>query len=60
MESVTRTTMYRRNVDPARRTARRWEFGDLVRFDPGPPYLIAEFPAHAAARVVVHSEKGEP
>ena len=51
--------MYRRIVDPARRAVRRWTFGDSVHFDPGPPYLIAESPSYAPARVVVHIE-GDP
>ncbi len=56
MKSVAQTKMCQRIVDPARRTVRRWVFGDVVRFDPGPPYLIAESPSYAPARVVVHSE----
>jgi chloramphenicol O-acetyltransferase type B len=60
MERVTQTTMYRRIVDPARRAVRRWAVGDVVHFDPGPPYLIAEYPSYAPARVVVHSEDDPP
>jgi chloramphenicol O-acetyltransferase type B len=60
MESITQNTMYRRIVDPARRMVRRWAFGDVVHFDPGPPYLIAESPSFAPARVVVHSEDDPP
>ncbi len=56
MKSVAQTKMCQRIVDPARRTVRRWVFGDVVHFDPGPPYLIAESPSYAPARVVVHSE----
>lgn len=60
MERVTQTTMYRRLIDPARKAVRRWIFGDVVRFDPGPPYLIAESPSYAPARVVVYSEDDPP
>jgi acetyltransferase-like isoleucine patch superfamily enzyme len=52
--------MYRSFVDPARRAVRRWIFGDVVRFDPGPPYIIAESPTYAPARVVIHSEDDPP
>jgi chloramphenicol O-acetyltransferase type B len=52
--------MYRPFVDPVRRAVRRWIFGDVVRFDPGPPYIIAESPTYAPARVVVYSEDDPP
>lgn len=56
MESVTQTAIYQRIVDPARRAVRRWTFGDITHLDPGPPYLIAESPSYAPARVVAHSD----
>src|ERR1700722_3154250 len=60
MQRLTKATMYRPFVDPVRRAVRRWIFGDVVRFDPGPPYIIAESPTYAPARVVVYSEDDPP
>jgi chloramphenicol O-acetyltransferase type B len=60
MERVTETSIYRRMVDPARRAVQRWACGDRVHFDPGPPYLIAESPSYAPARVVIQSDDDPP
>lgn len=51
--------MYRRLVESVRGAVRRWTHGDVVRFEPGPPYFFAEQPTFAPVRLA-HSADEDP